>query len=113
MLEALGVNLDLPIEHLPRVVDEVGITFCFAPMFHASFRHVGAPRRELGIATVFNFLGPLTNPARPAASAVGCADARMAPLMAGVLADERHHDDHLDSVVERWRRNKSACTRST
>ena len=105
VLEALGVNLDLPIEHLPRVVDEVGITFCFAPMFHASFRHVGAPRRELGIATVFNFLGPLTNPARPAASAVGCADARMAPLMAGVLAGQGvdawvfRGDDGLDEIT--------------
>lgn len=105
VLEALGVKLDLGIEHLPTVVDEVGITFCFAPMFHSSFRHVGAPRRELGIATVFNFLGPLTNPARPAASAVGCADARMAPLMAGVLERQGvdawvfRGDDGLDEIT--------------
>src|SRR5690606_21469582 len=72
---------------------------------HSSFRHVGAPRRELGIATVFNFLGPLTNPARPAASAVGCADARMAPLMAGVLERQGvdawvfRGDDGLDEIT--------------
>lgn len=105
VLEALGVNLDVPIESLAGVVEEAGITFCFAPMFHASFRHVGAPRRELGIPTVFNFLGPLTNPARPAASAVGCADARMAPLMAGVLASQGVNawvfrgDDGLDEIT--------------
>lgn len=105
VLEALGVKLDLAIDYLPLVVDDVGITFCFAPMFHSSFRHVGAPRRELGIATVFNFLGPLTNPARPAATAVGCADARMAPLMSGVLARQGvdawvfRGDDGLDEIT--------------
>lgn len=105
VLEALGVKLDVPIQCLGRVVEEAGITFCFAPMFHASFRHVGAPRRELGIPTVFNFLGPLTNPARPAASAVGCADARMAPLMAGVLSRQGvdawvfRGDDGLDEIT--------------
>ncbi len=68
-----------------RCSQATGITFCFAPVFHSSFRFTAVPRRELGIPTVFNFLGPLTNPARPAAMAVGVADARMAPLMAGVL----------------------------
>ncbi len=67
------------------MLDAVGITFCFAPVFHASYRFTAVPRRELGIPTTFNFLGPLVNPAKPAASAVGVADARMGPIMAGVL----------------------------
>jgi anthranilate phosphoribosyltransferase len=86
VLEELGVAIDLPAAGVHLTVGEVGIGFCFAPVFHAGMRHAGAPRRELGIPTVFNFLGPLTNPARPAASAIGCADLRMAPVMAAVLA---------------------------
>ncbi|MFZ5870637.1 MAG: anthranilate phosphoribosyltransferase [Actinomycetota bacterium] len=86
VLEALGVRLDLPPERVEAVAAEVGITFCFAQYFHPSMRHAAAPRRELGVPTAFNFLGPLTNPAQPRASAIGVADARMAPLMAGVLA---------------------------
>lgn len=85
VLEQLGVRLDVPATRIVEVLQATGITFCFAPVFHASFRFTAVPRRELGIPTVFNFLGPLTNPARPAAMAVGVADARMAPLMAGVL----------------------------
>jgi anthranilate phosphoribosyltransferase len=86
VLEALGVRLDLPIDRVARNADEAGITFCFAQVFHPSFRHTAVPRRELAIPTAFNFLGPLTNPARVQASAVGVANARMAPLVAGVLA---------------------------
>jgi anthranilate phosphoribosyltransferase len=86
VLEALGVRLDLPPERVAELATEVGITFCFARAFHPAMRHVGAARAELGVATVFNFLGPLTNPAQPAALAVGVPDARMAPLMAGVYA---------------------------
>lgn len=86
VLEALGVRLDLTPERVAAVADEAGITFCFAMAFHPSMRHAGPTRRELGIGTTFNFLGPLTNPARPAAQLVGCADPRMAPLMAGVFA---------------------------
>lgn len=86
VLEALGVRLDLPIERVARNAEEAGITFCFAQVFHPSFRHTAVPRRELAIPTAFNFLGPLTNPARVQASAVGVANARMAPLVAGVLA---------------------------
>ena len=71
----------------PRRVDEAGIGFCFAPVFHPGMRHASAARRELGVPTVFNFLGPLTNPARPTSLAVGCADPRMAPIMAAVLAE--------------------------
>ncbi|MGW0846850.1 anthranilate phosphoribosyltransferase [Streptomyces sp. NPDC002787] len=86
VLEELDVALDVPVRELPAVVDEVGITFCFAPVFHPAMRHAAAPRRELGIRTVFNALGPLTNPAHPTAQAVGVADARLAPLVAEVLA---------------------------
>ena len=87
VLEALGVRLDLPIAQVARNAEEAGITFCFAQVFHPSFRHTAVPRRELAIPTAFNFLGPLTNPARVQASAVGVANARMAPLVAGVLAE--------------------------
>ncbi len=87
VLEALGVRLDMPIDRVADAASEVGITFCFAQVFHPSMRHAGVTRAELGVPTVFNLLGPLTNPARVAASAIGVADARMAPLMAGVLAD--------------------------
>jgi anthranilate phosphoribosyltransferase len=86
VLEALGVRLDVPVHALAAVAEGAGITFCFAPVFHSSMRHTAASRKELGIATTFNFLGPLTNPARPQALAIGCADERMAPIMAGVLA---------------------------
>lgn len=86
VLEALGVRLDLPIDRVAQNAEEVGITFCFAQVFHPSFRHTAVPRRELAIPTAFNFLGPLTNPAHVQASAVGVANARMAPLVAGVLA---------------------------
>lgn len=86
VLEALGIRLDLPVQHVERIAMEVGITFCFAPVFHAALRHSAVARRELGVATTFNFLGPLANPARPAAQAVGVADPRMAPLIADVLA---------------------------
>ena len=86
VLEALGVRLDLPIPDVARSAEVAGITFCFAQVFHPSFRHTAVPRRELAIPTAFNFLGPLTNPARVQASAVGVANARMAPLVAGVLA---------------------------
>ncbi|MET4591409.1 anthranilate phosphoribosyltransferase [Arthrobacter sp. 754] len=86
VLEALGVRLDLAVEQVARNAAEAGITFCFAQVFHPSFRHTAVPRRELAIPTAFNFLGPLTNPALVQASAVGVANARMAPLVAGVLA---------------------------
>jgi len=86
VLEALGVRLDLPAPRVAELASEVGITFCFAGLFHPSMRFAGPVRRELGVPTAFNFLGPLTNPAQPGVAAIGCADARMAPIMAGVLA---------------------------
>ena len=86
LLEGLGVAISLPATAVAATVSEVGIGFCFAPVYHPSYRHAGPPRRELGIPTVFNFLGPLTNPAQPAASAIGCGNRRMAPVMAEVFA---------------------------
>ncbi|MFZ2480495.1 MAG: anthranilate phosphoribosyltransferase, partial [Propioniciclava sp.] len=82
-LEALGVVLDLDPAAQAQVFDEVGIVFLFASHYHPSLRNAAVPRRELGIRTVFNFLGPLANPARPNAQAIGVAD----PVMAGVVAD--------------------------
>jgi anthranilate phosphoribosyltransferase len=105
VLEQLGVRLDVPATKILEVLQATGITFCFAPVFHSSFRFTAVPRRELGIPTVFNFLGPLTNPARPSAMAVGVADPRMAPLMAGVLARRGadsfvfRGDDGLDEIT--------------
>ena len=86
VLEALGVVLDLAPEAQQQVVDQVGIGFLFAPLYHPALRHAGPTRRELGIPTIFNFLGPMANPAQPISQAVGVADARMAQLMAGVLS---------------------------
>ncbi|MGC5033222.1 anthranilate phosphoribosyltransferase [Micromonospora sp. DT229] len=86
LLEFLGVPLDLGPEQVARCVAEAGIGFCFAARFHPGMRHAGPVRRELGVPTAFNFLGPLTNPARPRAGAVGCFDATMAPVMAAVFA---------------------------
>ncbi|MBO3084167.1 anthranilate phosphoribosyltransferase [Cellulomonas fengjieae] len=86
VLESLGIRLDHSPARVAELATEVGITFCFAQVFHPSFRHTAAARTELGIGTAFNFLGPLTNPAQPRSAAIGVADARMAPLMAGVLA---------------------------
>jgi len=86
LLEELGVVVDLPPAAVSSCVDRAGIGFCFAPVFHPAFRHTAVPRREMGIPTVFNFLGPLTNPAQPSAQAVGVSDPRMASVMAGVLA---------------------------
>jgi anthranilate phosphoribosyltransferase len=105
VLEALGLVIDLPAAAVARCVREAGIGFFFAPVFHPGMRHAGGPRREMGIATVFNFLGPLSNPARPVAAAIGCADPRMAPVMADVLAARGMRalvfrgDDGLDELT--------------
>ncbi|GAA1052751.1 MULTISPECIES: anthranilate phosphoribosyltransferase [Dietzia] len=86
VLEALGVAIDLGPEEVARCVDEVGVAFCFAPVFHPALRFAAAPRREIGIPTVFNILGPLTNPAAPAANLIGCAFDRLMTVMAEVFA---------------------------
>ncbi len=105
VLEALGVNLTLSPDQVVRVADLAGITFCFAQTFHPSMRHAAVARRDLGVGTAFNLLGPLTNPARPTYAAVGVADARVAPLMAGVFAGRGKDaavfrgDDGLDELT--------------
>ena len=105
VLESLGINLALSPTEVAAVAERAGITFCFAQQFHPSMRHAAVARRDLGIGTVFNFLGPLTNPAQPTYAAVGVADARMAPLMAGVFAGRGKDavvfrgDDGLDELT--------------
>jgi anthranilate phosphoribosyltransferase len=105
VLEELGVNLTLSPADVAAVAERAGITFCFAQQFHPSMRHAAEARRDLGIGTAFNFLGPLTNPAQPTYAAVGVADARMAPLMAGVFAGRGKDaaifrgDDGLDELT--------------
>src|SRR5262245_52159597 len=86
LLEALGIRIDLDRGGVERCLSEAGIAFLFAPVFHPAMGHAGPVRRELRVPTVFNFLGPLTNPARPFAQVVGVSDERMLPLLAQVLA---------------------------
>ncbi len=85
VLEALGVKIDLGPDGVVRCIDEAGIGFLFAPVFHPSFRHAAVPRRELGVRTVFNILGPLCNPAGARRQALGVADAGLAGKMAECL----------------------------
>ncbi|HWH30527.1 MAG TPA: anthranilate phosphoribosyltransferase [Mycobacteriales bacterium] len=105
LLEELGVVIDLPPPAVAECLSRAGLAFCFAPVFHAGMRHAAPARRELGVPTVFNVLGPLTNPARPAAQAVGVSDLRLAPVMAGVLAARGadalvfRGDDGLDELT--------------
>lgn len=105
VLESLGVAIDLPPEGVRRCVDELGIGFCFAPVFHPTFKYTAGPRREIGIPTAFNLLGPLTNPARPSSGLVGCADRRMAPVIAEVFAARGSSvllvcgDDGMDEIT--------------
>jgi len=105
VLEQLGLRLDLPVDRVAAVAEEAGITFCFAAAFHPAMRYAAVPRRELGIATTFNLLGPLTNPTRPGAQAIGCANVLMAPVMAGVYARRGvdawvfRGDDNLDELT--------------
>jgi len=105
VLEALGVAIELGPEGVARCVDEVGLGFCFAPRFHTAMRHAGPVRRELGVPTVFNFLGPLANPARARRQLVGVSDPAMAEKMAAVLAANGsrramvvYADDGLDEL---------------
>ena len=86
LLEDFGIVIDLPPPAVSRCIEQVGIGFCFAPTFHPAMRHAMIPRRELGVPTVFNFLGPLTNPAGAQHQTIGVSDPTMAPRMAQVLA---------------------------
>ena len=105
VLGALGVDLTLPPERVAAVLDEVGITFVFASAFHPGFRHAGPTRAELGVPTVFNFLGPLCNPARAEANAVGVASLDRVPLITGVFQTRGatalvfRGDDGLDELT--------------
>ena len=86
LLEALGVAIELGPTGVAACVAEAGIGFCFAPRYHPAMRHAGPSRRDLGIPTAFNILGPLSNPGRVKRYLIGVADLRMAERMAGVLA---------------------------
>ncbi|MDQ1520623.1 MAG: anthranilate phosphoribosyltransferase [Actinomycetota bacterium] len=106
VLEALGVMIELGPEGVARCVDEAGVGFCFAPRYHPAMRYLGPARKELGIGTTFNFLGPLANPARVRRQAVGVSDEHMAERMLGtlrVLGTQRalvfHGDDGLDELT--------------
>lgn len=104
-LEALGVVPGLDGKGVERTVLELGIGFCFAPIFHPAMKFAAPARKELGVPTVFNILGPLANPAKPKAAAVGVANERMHLVMAQVLADKGcdgfvfRGDDGLDEIT--------------
>jgi len=105
VLESLGVAIELGPEGVARCVREAGMGFCFAQRFHPAMRFVGPVRKDLGVPTVFNFLGPLINPARTRRQLVGVSDPAMAPIMAGVFGATGsrhalivHADDGLDEL---------------
>ena len=104
LLEALGINIDLTGSEVEQTVHKIGIGFCFAPIFHSSMKYAAAARKELGVPTVFNILGPLANPAKPVACAIGVARRELLPLMAQVLLQQGKEgfvfrgDDGLDEV---------------
>jgi anthranilate phosphoribosyltransferase len=105
MFEVLGVNLDLTPDQVAEVFKKTGITFFFAPVFHPALRFVGPVRRQLGVPTTFNFLGPLANPAQPVATSLGVANADVAPLIAAEMAARGRTalvfrgDDGLDELT--------------
>ena len=105
LLEALGVAITLDGPKVAQCVKELGIGFCFAPIFHPAMRYAAPARKELGVPTVFNILGPLANPAKPEAAAIGVADERMHRVMAEVLATRGvdgfvfRGDDGLDEIT--------------
>jgi len=105
LLEALGVNINLDGTGVEKTFAELGIGFCFAPVFHPAMKFAGPARKELGTPTVFNILGPLANPAKPQAAAIGVANDRMHLVMAQVLADRGvdgfvfRGDDGLDEIT--------------
>jgi anthranilate phosphoribosyltransferase len=106
VLEALGVDITLGAEGVRRCIDAAGIGFCFAPSFHPAMRHAGPARRELGVRTVFNVLGPLANPGRVRRQALGVGAPALAPLMIRVLQDLGHEralvfygEDGLDELT--------------
>lgn len=120
-LEALGAGIYVPPEAQQQIFDECGLVFLFAPMYHSSLRFTAPTRRELGVQTTFNFLGPLTNPARPLGQAIGIANRQMAELVAGVLTSRGarglvfHGSDGLDELTttspsDAWVFANGTCT---
>lgn len=105
VLAELGINLDLNVKDVAGAVDAAGITFLFAQVFHPSMRYVAPVRRALGVPTAFNYLGPMTNPARVRSSAIGVADPAMAEKIAAVFASRGDHalifrgNDGLDEIT--------------
>lgn len=105
VLAALGVAIELGPTAVAQCVHRTGIGFCFAPLYHPALRHANAARKELGIPTVFNVLGPLTNPAQPSAGLIGCAFADLLPVVAGAFAERGANalvvrgDDGLDEIT--------------
>lgn len=105
LLEALGININLDGAGVEQTFAELGIGFCFAPVFHPAMRFAAPARKELGVPTVFNLLGPLANPAKPQAAAIGVANERMHLVMAQVLGDRGvdgfvfRGDDGLDEIT--------------
>ncbi|MGV3017097.1 anthranilate phosphoribosyltransferase [Rothia sp. 88186D007BW] len=105
VLAELGINLDLSVKDVAGAVDAAGITFLFAQVFHPSMRYVAPVRRALGVPTAFNYLGPMTNPARVRSSAIGVADPAMAEKIAAVFASRGDHalifrgNDGLDEIT--------------
>lgn len=121
VLGALGIPAQLPAERVAAVLEDIGITFVNASAFHPGFRHAAAVRAELGVPTVFNFLGPLCNPARPEASAIGVAKLSVVPLMVGVFQTRGatalvfRGDDGLDELTTTghshiWEVNRGSVT---
>ncbi|RPJ60064.1 MAG: anthranilate phosphoribosyltransferase [Acidobacteria bacterium] len=105
VVEALGVRLDLPAERVGRCIDDVGIGFCYAPLLHKAMKFVMLARREIRFRTVFNILGPLTNPARASAQVIGVYDGALTTVMAQVLKELGtvraflvHGEDGLDEI---------------
>jgi len=106
LLEELGVRIDLPPQGVAHCIEEAGMGFLYAPIFHPAMRHAGGPRKELGVPTIFNFLGPLTNPAGARHQVIGVSDPSMAPKMVEVLARLGtvhalvvHGSDGLDEIT--------------
>jgi len=105
LLESLGININLDGKGVETTFAQLGIGFCFAPIFHPAMRFAAAARKELGVPTVFNILGPLANPAQPKAAAIGVANKEMLPVMAQVLADKGvdgfifRGDDGIDEIT--------------
>jgi anthranilate phosphoribosyltransferase len=105
VLSALGIDLELDPNRVVSILEQTGITFAYAALFHPGFRHAAPVRSQLGVATVFNFLGPLCNPVRPEASAVGVANLDTVPLFVGVFRTRGatalvfRGDDGLDELT--------------